>query len=54
MVEPEVSPSEPEEMAKEFADLFANPELLAQVDRGEAADRSSLIRRPSFAKHFRQ
>jgi hypothetical protein len=41
-------------MPQAFADLMANPELLAQVERGEAADRSSLIRRPSFGKHFRQ
>jgi hypothetical protein len=54
MAEPEVLLSEPEKMPKEFADLFANPELLAQVDRGEAADRSSLVRRPSFGKHFGQ
>jgi hypothetical protein len=46
--------SEPEVMPQEFADLFANPELLAQVERGEVADRSSLIWRPSFGKHFRQ
>lgn len=41
-------------MPQAFADLRANPELMAQVERGEAADRSSLIRRPSFGKHFRQ
>lgn len=46
--------SEPKVLTEEFVDLFANPELLAQVERGEAADRSSLIRRPSFGKHFRQ
>lgn len=46
--------SEPQVMPQEFADLFANPELLAQVERGEAAERSTLVRRPSFGKHFRQ
>lgn len=46
--------SEPEVMPQEFADLFANPDLLAQVERGGAADRSTLVRRLSFGKHVRQ
>ncbi len=46
--------SEPQVMPQEFADLFANPELLAQVERGEAAERSTLVRRPFFGKRFRQ
>ena len=41
-------------MPQAFADLFANPELLAIVEKGEAADPSTLIRRKSFGKHFRQ
>jgi hypothetical protein len=39
---------------QEFVDLLANPDLLAIVEKGEAADTSTLIRRRSFGKHFRQ
>lgn len=41
-------------MPQAFADLFGNPELLALVEKGEAADPSTLIHRKSFGKHFRQ
>lgn len=41
-------------MPQAFADLFSNPELLAIVEKGEAVDPSTLIRRKSFGKHFRQ
>jgi hypothetical protein len=45
---------DPDTTHEEFADLFANPELLAIVEKGEAADPSTLVRGRSFGKHFRQ
>lgn len=37
-------------MPQAFADLMANTELLAQVERGEAAGRAALIRGRTFAE----
>jgi hypothetical protein len=37
-------------MPQAFADLMANPDLMAQVERGESAERSSLIRGRTFAE----
>ena len=46
--------SDPEVVPQEFVDLLANSKLLAELERGEAADPATLIRRESFGKHFRQ